>query len=254
MKKLLKFEFYKLLRSKTFYIMGAIMLVLSTLGLMLNFLIYEELLMEECLPSSLDFMITALSDASLSTLVGIFIVIFVCDDYNQKTIKNIHARGFSRNQVFFSKLLVCLCGVFVLYFINLVFNFLGGAILFDFQFLTLDCLLPLLGQLFYCVAYTSLSFMFAMLFRSIGAGIALCIVTPTVLSILLALVDMGISWSMDFETISTYATDFWLDSFLGSVTSVATSHTRLWTCIGLSTAYALLFLLFGWLAQRKKDC
>ncbi len=46
---------------------------------------------------------------------GIVTALLVCDDYEQQTIKNIYARGYSRSQVYFSKLISVFLAVTVMF-------------------------------------------------------------------------------------------------------------------------------------------
>ena len=51
------------------------------------------------------YMLNAIDSGEFILLFTIFAVIYICDDYiRQKTIKNVYSHGFSRTQVFFSKL------------------------------------------------------------------------------------------------------------------------------------------------------
>ena len=127
MRNILKFEFHKLFRQKSFYICSAIMVVFSVLGIMITKSLAEnnpELITGNL--SGLSALLSAITSANFVMISGIFIALFVCTDHDNQTIKNIYSRGFSKTKVYISKLIVCLCAVIVMFAITLGASYISG--------------------------------------------------------------------------------------------------------------------------------
>ena len=110
MQELLKLEFRKLTKQKSLYICLAIMLSL----ILLSAIVYKVLM-----STSIDmgdfvtdlnnidgifFTLTTLSNADFFIILGIVVAITFCFDFEEHTIRNIFARGYSRTSLYFSKL------------------------------------------------------------------------------------------------------------------------------------------------------
>lgn len=264
MGNLLKFEFRKLRKHKSFYICTAIMVALLLMtALLLNFIkgIASDLPEE---PSedgvnisvsvdegaskfvTLDFVVGALSNASFVTIVGIFAVLFLCNDYEQQTIKNIFARGYSRQTVCLSKLVALFVGATVMFAAVEVAAFVIGGIYFGFDGMDGSKLPAVLGvQYLTAMANVSFAFAIASAIRKNGGAIAAVIVAPSVIELVLNLADSYLKLE-DFSLI-----DLWLSSFLSDLSDVAVSTERMATCAVASVAYIALFATVG-LAVHKK--
>ncbi len=96
MNNLMKFEFRKLFKQKSFYICTAVMLGMSFIGLLLNKALASNPDFNIVLPTASSALLSAVSSSSFTMVCGIFIALFVCTDYDQQTIKNVYSRGFSR--------------------------------------------------------------------------------------------------------------------------------------------------------------
>lgn len=107
MKNLLKFEFHKLFKQKSFYICTIIMLVLSFFSILLNKSLANNPELNMAMPMVMSSLLTAVNSSNFTMICGIFIALFVCTDYDQQTIKNVYSRGFSRSKVYFAKYIVC---------------------------------------------------------------------------------------------------------------------------------------------------
>ncbi len=94
MKKLLKFELYKLKKTKSLYICSAIILALLLFSLLIRLILtktWGEELMEK--PSAVGSMLSSINSSDFILVVGIFIALYVCSDFSQHTIKNIFSRS-----------------------------------------------------------------------------------------------------------------------------------------------------------------
>lgn len=119
MRKLLQFEFRKLRQQKSFYICCFLLIVFVLLSALLNKIILEHSADPIQAPTGTDGITSALASGNITLIIGIFTALFVCEDFTDGIIKNIYAKGYSRNKVYFSKLIV------VLFFPSLLVSFVG---------------------------------------------------------------------------------------------------------------------------------
>lgn len=247
MNNLLKFEFRKLFKQKSFYICTAVMLVLSLVGLMLNKALSENAELNMAMPTVKSALLSAVSSSNFTMVCGIFIALFVCTDYDQQTIKNVYSRGFSRNNVYFAKFIVCVLSTVAMFAITLIFTYIAGAVMFDGTAETGNYVGLIAGQLIYCLAYSSFVFAVSLVVKKVGISIALAILGPSLIGTVINLADAFLK--IENFKIGSY----WLDGFIGDLTSLATDSTRLVICIVLSLVYAAVFITAGYLINRKQE-
>lgn len=249
MKNLLKFEFHKLLKAKSFYICTTIIFLMSLLTIIINLLVskieYEGMSMPKA--SALETMVGAISSSNFTMIAGIFVAIFACYDYEQQTIKNIYSHGYSRNTVYFAKLIVCLISTLIMFAITLAFNYLMGLILLNGPYKDGNYLGLILGQIIYCLTYSSFIFALAVIIKKTGFSIALAILGPSLITLIITLIDSLLKLK-DFK-ISSY----WFGSFSSDLVSLSTTNNRLLIVIGLSFAYCILFVLGGYFINKKQE-
>ncbi len=249
MKKLLKFEFYKLSKQKSFYICSAVMLVMSLIGILLSKAIADgnpELPMGAT--SGKSAMLSAVSSSSFTMICGIFLALFVCSDYSEQTIKNIYSRGFSRGKVYIAKFTAGITATIIMFAVTLLFNLAAGSLIFGNGASPSGNYAGLiLGQLITCIAYSSFVFAICLIVKKVGSSIALAILGPSLISALLSLADAFLK--IENFKISGY----WLEGLLGDLSSAATSTSRLTVCIILSIIYAVAFATAGYFINKKQD-
>ena len=131
MKNLIREEFFKTQKSKTLYIC----LALAVVGLIFvaflycdTFYDYHWLDLQAEIPWTLDF----------STFIVVFVLVYICGEFSQGTIKNYIAIGFSRTKVYLSKLIkiaiITFGLVFFLQLIALTFTpFIFGGTVVDIR-------------------------------------------------------------------------------------------------------------------------
>lgn len=266
MSDLLVFEFRKLKRQKSFYICTAIMLVLLIMMAVLTVSLQNitSEVMEE--PSGdgidisisvngtetqstytvFDFMIGAVSITSFETVAGIFAVLFVCADYEQQTIKNILARGYSRSAVCISKFISVFATTAIMFAVTEVSAFVIGVICFDigkvaaFKFFTV-----ILTQYLSAMASVALAIFIAFRIRRNGGSIAGVILVPSIVELILALADSY----LDLGKLSL--SDLWLSSFISDLLSTSVEVKRMVVCAIASLIYIALFAFLS-IRQSKK--
>ncbi len=247
MKNLLGFEFHKLFRAKSFYICTAVIFLMSFLTILVNKLFLSSTEMASLMPDAMQTMLSAVSSSNFTMIAGIFIAIFACYDYEQQTIKNIYSHGFSRNKVYFAKLIICSIATIIMFALTLLFNYLLGLTMLNGATKDGNYLGLVLGQLIYVVAYCSFVFAISLIVKKVGISIAFAILGPSLITLLITLIDSLLKIK-DFK-ISSY----WFGKFIEDLTNLATTANRLWTVMGLSLIYALIFILGGYLINKKQE-
>ena len=129
MKQLLRADFYRLLRSKFFYILLAVAFGLS----LISFLLYLAIarLAEEDLFALLltaeDLQVLSF-DGTVGYCAAIAAAIFICGDYSGGGMRNKIVAGCGRRKIFYSKLIVCsVVSVAVYLAMQVVVFAFGGA-------------------------------------------------------------------------------------------------------------------------------
>lgn len=255
MKNLLTLEFRRLLRSKTFYIcLGiSLIMILITAGtnkLLLKAINTEE--MEESFglimqsPTSLS-MMKGIGSSSFLMILAVFITIFVTEDYAGNTIKNIYAKGYSRDLVFFSKYLSVLSACFSMIVVDLLFSMAMGGVLFgDFGSAGHFYAGSLVAVIFVLLSYITVFFMVAICMRKLGAALPVSLVGPVVLSLILTLIT---ALSSDKFRVS----DYWLDGILTNLAEYDVSGKNLVIAFVMGFNMLAGSLLISFFANRKKD-
>ncbi len=249
MKRLLKFELHKLLRQKSYYICGAVMLFMSLMSILLLNLMNDAFAAEGIMAvSAAEVCLSAISSACFITASGVFVAINACGDFSERTIKNIYARGFSKTKVFFAKLITMLVAITAYFFVVLLFNFVMGCIFFGNDAPDGNYFLPLLGQYALCIGYSSLTFGLSLAMRKLGGVIPITVLAPTVLALILSLIDAF----AEFETFTL--SKYWLDNFMAELCVLGVESKRIWTIIGCSAGYGFVFCGLGYLVHWKREC
>ncbi len=104
---ILKVDLYKMFKAKSFYVIGIILAAFSALNAYAFAKIFldanEELLM---LINSNFFVVFMQNVNSVVTYVTLFVVLFMVSEFSNGTIKNIATKGYLRESIYFSKLIV----------------------------------------------------------------------------------------------------------------------------------------------------
>jgi ABC-2 type transport system permease protein len=196
--------------------------------------------------SGINSLIEALNSSSFTMIAGIFVALFVCEDYAGQTIKNIYARGYSRKNVYLSKLITVLISTTVMLIIVDVAAFLIGTAFFgvgeigNYKFLTL------IGtQYIIAMAEITFAFTIASVIRKTGGAIACIIIAPMLIGVLLGLADVFIN----FENI--YLSELWISNFLSAVSTLDVTKNRILLCIVGSLIYIPVFGAIGLYINKK---
>ena len=257
MKDLLRFEFRKLKRQKAFYICLAIMIVMIlitgiTYKVVLEYMPETVEAVEteggEMLPKTFSgFLLGFVSASMFSMLTAIFVSIVVCDDYDNQIVKNIYARGYSRENCYFAKLIYVLAVTTCMFLCSLIFAAAIGGAFFGFNGVSGKMFILLGGQYVVCMSGVAFSFAIASAIRKLGATIAINIIVPMIVPLLLELADTLLK--IDGFKIE----EIWISSFLTSLTNIEEVTGRIIVCFLGAVAYTAAFIAAGYVVNKKTE-
>lgn len=210
MKKLLQFETRRILHSVSALVCLIIAFVYSIAdAFLMNLDLYEG---ESIVVSVLELMLSSLD--LIPTLLAVFVCLYACNDYSNNTLKNIYARGFSREYVILSKLVMVLAYSVAITLVSWLGSLIGGALFGEMGKAPEDFAAALFASLFSIVAYSCVYFMFATLIRKTGGAIACGILGPILVNLVLSLIDIIFSKA----NVSFRLTEFWIQGYFNILT------------------------------------
>ena len=259
MKELISFELLKLKKQKSVYICAAIMIallfinIITIYGMALLSDVFDETMTET--EKDLFFsmfslnvvssVLTAAANGSYTIIVGIVTVLFVCSDYAQGTIKNVIARGGSRERVYLAKLIAVTIIAVALYITVILFGFLFGVILFGFDAPDSARWLGVLAVQFLAALGTAyLSFFAASAIRKVGPSILVIILVPSVVELLLTLIDLFAE---------THISDYFITTVFNFLSTSDVELSRVISSLITTFAYTAGFIGGGYLLSRKSE-
>lgn len=248
MNKLLKYEFHKLKSQKSFRVCSFILVLL----LLLSAISTKALLGNNELVADLDIsvshtLLAALTSANFSLIAGIFVVLFVCDDFEQRTIKNIFSRGYSRVSVYAAKLVACICAVTFMFIITILSSLIFGNIYGMSGSLESRVILLLLLQYLCQLGCMVFNFALSAFLRKTGSAIAATLVAPMLINMALALINSL------FHIKKPQLSGYWISNFQTELENLSTGDSRLLVCAALSLIYITIFAVFGITSGKKTE-
>lgn len=254
MKQLLRFEFRKLFQSKAFYICVAISIAFILITALTMKLIPEDL--KNATPglqtsyTGLTMLKDVYNNGSISILGGVMIAILVTEDFGADTLKNVYARGYTRQNVFYAKAISALTAFLCMLLVDMLLSLLFGSVLFDgFGVAGTNYALAFIATIFLSLAYFSIFFTVSYLFRKLSLGITFCIVIPMATSLLLVLVDTVIANINKDWSISNY----WLDGRLAQMARLDVAGGDIAGAFVISILVIASMTLLISLVNRKRD-
>lgn len=245
MKNLFSYELRKITRQKSYFICLGIMLFIIALG---GILIRSASDVLGADLSPVFFTLGGLIDASFVMIAGVFIPIFACDDYANKTVKNIYARGYTRASVFFSKYLVSLIFTLISALCCFVFAFLFAEIFGNSKekitgafFGNIAC------QLLIVAGLHSVFFSVSMIIGKAGGSIAINLLGPTLAIAILTLI-VSILKIKNFNI-----GKFWFEYPLGELAGGVLNGATVLRTVIMSLLYIGAFTAAGYFVNTKKE-
>ena len=249
MLKLIRFEFRKLIRSGSFYICTAILVLLSALTVYTTKYANEQLGMITPDSSALTSLMRALPTSTISILLGIFIALYVCEDFAGGTIRNILTRGYSRFGVYVSKFAVVIVSTVVMSAICCAASYAIGIYVWGSADASVgsEQIKTLLYQLALMIAFASVFYTMCSIVQKTGGSIACCVVFPMVITILLKLADSALS---EQEIVLS---QYWIENLNQSIALIHAESEDLHKALAGAGIYTAASLAIGWLATMKRE-
>lgn len=258
MGNLLRYNLRKLSREKSFYITLGInlaLIMLSVLVMVVRYHMYTSDLERDYVESVLrpmlhgtNFFLSSPAQNMFLMLTGIFVAITVCSDFSQRTIRNMYARGYSRLSCYVAKVLTVVIALTVAYAVSMLVSFAATQLFIgdiDGDFGKIAAVIGL--QYLTVLASGMFILMLSMLMRKTGGAVASAVLAPNVISLVLLLIN-------EIPALEkTVLAEYWLDTFLQSLSTDAVTTERMLWILGLSLGYIAVFFLIGLLPIRKVE-
>ena len=184
--KTLKFEFRKLFKSKALYVCSALSIIFTLLS------VYIKSQSDNPVNtfSAEDSLMSAFDNGMIPILISIFIPLFVCEDNNLGTLKNIYAKGFSRTKLWISKYIVSFVAFTIFSCLAFATSYISAGHYFGhtdevskyFNY-------SISGQILLMIAYHAMYFMIATLVGKAGVAIAINMIGLSVVTLTFSAVD-----------------------------------------------------------------
>ena len=271
MSGLLSSDLFKLRKSRSFLVCIIVAFILGAVMSVTYYIAYQELsrTMEQTMQfieglgnysgvvmETMDMLPTkdlwsyvnvSLCDQNVLYIAAIAIGIFAGSEYSMGTVRNSLTRGFSRNAVFFSKLIcvsVIMLSIAAVYVLG---SSIPACIMFGFTAAIpaveiIQCLL-IYALLF--IAAAGFYMLLAVVTKKTGYGIALAILLPIVITALINVIKIG---NQDLGNISR----FWLFETITVTQKLV--HSGEWYIPALTgAAYSIITILTGLAVFRKQS-
>lgn len=243
--KLLQFEWRKLWRQKSMYIIFSIGLLMCILFMLLGKILADVL--HTSFGNATESMLVVLPNSGFVSLLGVYLAIFACADHSQQTIKNLYARGYSRSAVYFSKYLISLGLTMLVSIIYMVFSFFYSIILgASVSGMAAHMWGSLVLQFWVVWGLHGTFFGIGMLIGKTGGSVALNLIGMAfVFSILDLIIRIA---KIDFQ-ITVYD----LENLMMTLEGAKLSVVELVRVLLVPVVYTVVFVGAGWLVNQRRE-
>lgn len=191
MNNLLKSDFYRLFKSRSFYICTLIASLLYGLSAFIIKWTYDTMIKLEGFgeaadypfKSGLSYALSSFSSGDIFLFMAIIIAVYTASDYTHGTMKNVVSKGFSKINIYMSKLITmsaaCLIVILAMFIVGLISGAIVTGKLTDTNpvYGTALQTLRMIGiEILLSIAVVALFIMISMLVRNTGVAIAINIV------------------------------------------------------------------------------
>lgn len=198
MTRLLKTEFYKMIRMTSFWVISAIMAVLAFANTFVPCFSYKQSGSVGMLlgPSAFNYFTIFSQVISAYTIPLIFVTMFSVFDFSTGLIKDIIPKGFSRISIYFSKFIALIGSIITFSLISTIVSFvtckimLNGLNIPDFYTFQHDQIIQTLLILFGIIVYVSLTLLISTSIRSTGLAITVTILWVSFEGLLYSLINL----------------------------------------------------------------
>lgn len=229
MNRLIKLQVRNLFHNKLFYVCLALLLISPMVSMFFS----------KTNPVMAIFI--SFINGELGLVSTIFVAIFCCYDYNEGTTKNIIARGYTKTQLFFSKYIVSLIGLFAMYLVVFLVTFV--MFIKNGMGYESNMLYSLINSIFRIFANSAFFVTLAFLLEKHASAILACLFVPNLFPLLLSLVKTKLNIDL---------AKYWLDNISDSFKANPTLENLNWTILFYSL-YVIVFLFIGIKLLKRKE-
>ncbi len=224
---ILKVDLYKMFKTKSFYVIGIILAVFSAL----NAYMYARMILDEKIGTFPHFYISFFkvfteNISSVAIYMTLFVVLFTVSEFSNGTIKNIATKGYLRESIYFSKLIVGAISTLIYVAVVALSIYLPYIFVLRGHNITSAFEMPkyfvngFFIMLLHLLAYISIGLMIASLVRKSGISIVCLFAFLALIPLLLDILDKLLGYVIETEIrMSNY--------FISTNLSYALSHVDL---------------------------
>ena len=262
MKNLLQSDFYRLFKSKSFYICAAVSALLFAAGIFILDWSYQ--LMSEqstnanamfTLPYSdgISYALTVFEDSNVLMIIAIFTAVFITAEFSHGTMKNAVSKGFLKLEIYLSKLISMIVATLVIFLITFVAGLISGTIVMgsmgDFTGEFVGYMFKNIGiELLLNLALTAVLIMVAMIVKNLGGVIAIDIIGVMLFEqLLFQLLEFLVHSKIEFSKFSLMKN---ISFYLMNQTAVGSDYLRS-TIVGI--AFLVVASALGMFVFQKSD-
>ena len=288
MNKLLRFESRKLFMRISLYILLGVALLMVLFNVLIpNMMndLFEDVrdandvlsIFGLSVDSTADiFIVKAVYSGEVATVLAVLIALIATSDYHNRTVKNILSRGYTRTQVYFSKLIVCEAVAVCCSVLCMLFAYVMGTVLYTPCALSFGELFPILAaQLLVMTGLCAFFVFLSTLMKNSGGALAIGIVAVEFMPLLTRVLDL----IMEDNELAFRFTEYNLFSFISDLSKLPSSvqSEAVFSSMGgmggmmenlMSTTVAMevvnreavialvwlaVMILLGWLRSRKQE-
>ena len=262
MPNILKSDFYKMTKSRVFWICFIISIVLGlifaiALQQTMNAALRDDVVRDAgeilaMVPDAAGTWLLGLGFSMNPHLISIaaFTAIFVSKEFDNGTIKNTLSRGLSRTKTFYSKFFVSSTAAIFMLFAFMTATLVGGTMAWGFDpngIATASGIISMvLTQSLLAVAFVAVFVFVSMTLRGAGGSIAVCTASVTLMPSILGAISMMLGNAINFE-------EFWLGEAVTNLATVTPASTDITNGIILALAWCAVSILVGVTLFKKID-
>ena len=247
MGKMIKFEFRKLFRSTAFYICTAIVLgfIIAYVGIMklTDGILAEfgDLGISNVGAASF---FSAYGNGNVSLLGAIFVCIFISEDYQQDTMKNIIARGYSKQTSYWAKYLASLSAFLIMFTLATASGVGLMSAFFGFGEMPSNFVVRFIPIILSVIAYHAIFFAFAITFRKIALSITVSVLLSSLVGVLIQGIDLLINQE------SFKISWLWIDTVMSDMNG---ADPNFGLAYNVPWIYIIVALLVSNIISQKKE-
>jgi ABC-type transport system involved in multi-copper enzyme maturation permease subunit len=262
MLNIIKSDFFKMKKSRAFWICVLMSLVL---GLIITVALQQS--MNAALNSELvrdaEAMLAMIPDAAGVWVLGLafsmnlhlifiaaFTAIFVSMEFSSGTIKNALSRGANRTKIFFSKFLVCSAAALVMLAVFMSTTLISGTMMWGFDpngIATVSGIVGMISmQTLLAIAFVALFVFITMALRGGGGSIAVCVISVTIMPTILGAINMLAGNAIDLEK-------YWLGESVTNLATVTPVSADISLGIIVAIVWGIAALYAGTILFRRAD-